>query len=257
METINNRYLFKIASGTNDFVLKELKEKFDGRYDVINNYKNVVEIISEVPNIDDFRVLKSVLHVVKNGGLTRNLFRREWKRESVPAGINPALAYILCQIAEISEDDVILDPFCGAGTIGISAGLYFNPKKILCSDVSGQAIDMATVNLNASKLDTKKITFFRSNISQLTIAKDTITKVITNMPFGIRVGNHEQNLKLYRSFADQMKGVVKKDGLLVLYTSEKELLNTVLDKKSFKFIKEFQIEQGGLFPSIFVIKKIN
>lgn len=262
------KYSLQIVPGTKKYVLEELLAKFpeseildlaekaEFRGEQVNSSGDGIVFESNIEDIDEFYNLFSPLRITKENGLIRNLFRREWKVESVPAGINPSLAYILCMIAKISSEDIVLDPFCGAGTIAITAAKYFNPKKVIASDLSGKAVDFTLLNSKAANLSSKQFTVFRSNVLQLRLQKDSITRVITNLPFGIRVGDHEQNVRIYKGLADRMKVAVRSGGRLVLYTQEKKLLEDVFSVPEFKLIERFDVEQGGLIPSVYVFKKL-
>ncbi|GAB4284365.1 MAG: hypothetical protein Kow0081_1490 [Candidatus Dojkabacteria bacterium] len=246
-------YKLEIIPGTKPYVLYELTSKFPQITIQENEDTRTISFESKQEDIDVFYKLHSPLRIQKENGLIRNLYRRDWKKYSVPAGINPSLSYILCMLAEISKQDVVFDPFCGAGTIAITAKLYFNPYKVLCSDISGKALDMAIANSKAAGI-TKNFTAFRSNVSQLRLQKESVSKIITNMPFGIRVGNHEKNKKIYYNFAKKSRVILKKQGKLIIYTQEKELIRENFST-DFKIEDEIIIEQGGLFPTIFVISK--
>lgn len=248
------KFKLEIVPGTTEIVENELKGKFPN-VSILSKTKQFIEFESEENDIDTFRVLLSPLRIQKENGLERNLFRRDWKKATSPASINPALAYILCSLAEVNEDDIVYDPFCGSGTIGLSAYLYFSPKKVLCSDLSGKAVDWINENAKSASVDKKKFIVFRSNISQIKLQANSVNKIISNLPFGIRVGDHAKNMQLYEHIFRKAKNILQQDGLLVLYTVEKKLIEDLSKKHGFVIEKELLIEQGKLYPSIFVIRK--
>lgn len=248
-------YKFKIIPGTKRIFLEELEEKFSSKYTTIKESESFIEVTSEVDNIDDFRTLLSPLYVTKNNTLTRNLFRRSWRNKTIAASINPALAFAFCKLANITENDVVYDPFCGAGTIAVTAVKYFSQKKVLASDLSGTSIDYTLDNFKSAGIKQKKYSVFRSNISQVKMQNESIDKVITNLPFGIRVGSHESNLKIYKTLAAKAKSFLKTGGVCVLFTQEKTLVLDCFLKQDFKKVVEFDIKQGGLTPGVYVFRK--
>lgn len=250
-----NTYKFKFIPGTKRIVLKELEEKFSLKYSVVSEGESFIEVRSEVENIDDFRTLLSALHVTKNDTLTRNLFRRSWRNKTMPASLNPALAYILCKLANITENDILYDPFCGAGTIAVTAAKYFKPKKVLASDLSGKAVDFTIQNFKSAGIHKNKFSVFRSNISQVKLQSESIDKVITNLPFGVRVGTHNENIKIYKTLAAKAKSFLRNEGVCVLVTQEKNLIIDCFLNQNFKKVAEFDIKQGGLTPGVYVFKK--
>ena len=250
------KYKFEIVPGTSAFVQKELELKFpDAR--ILEASKSKIEFESETDDVDKFYELKTPLRIEKENGLIRNLFRREWKVENVPAGINPSLAYVLCLIAELNDNDIVYDPFCGAGTIAITAAKYFGVTKVFASDISGTAVDKTIANSKAANLSSKKFITFRSNISQVTLKKNSVSKVISNLPFGVRTNDHAQNIKAYMNLAVRSHVFLKEEGKLILYTQEKELVRENFKAPVFEIENEIVIEQGGLYPSVFVIEKLN
>jgi tRNA (guanine6-N2)-methyltransferase len=243
-------YNLKFIEGTIDLVKAELLSHFLN-VKILSENRNLIAFESTVENIDEFRVLKKSLHIERDL-LSRNIFRRDWKVESNPAGINPSLANILATLAQVTHTDTVLDPFCGAGTIPIIAATEFGAKKAIGSDLSGKSIDMAIKNASAANISSKRITFFRSGINQVKLQKESIDKLISNLPFGIRVSDHSKNIKAYRSLASRAKVFMKKEGRVVLYTQEKELVWECFKKEDFELIEHRTIFQGGLHPDIFV-----
>lgn len=245
------KYHLKIIPGTGKWVKDELLEKHSGVL-VVKNFKDSILFESE-ENIDCFRDLMSCLRITTvDGKITRNLFRRQWRLEFVPAGVNPALAYVLCRIAQIESKEVVLDPFCGAGTIAISSGLYFGPKMVIASDISGKAIDKTKKNIESSGL--KRIMVFASDVGRLKLGKNSVDKIVTNLPFGIRVSDSQKNEKIYSDFLKMSKRVLKSDGVAVALTMESRLLKKIAVENGFGIVGDFEVEQGGLLPHIFVLK---
>lgn len=262
-----NKFDLKILRGTGEIVLEELNEKFGDRIKLfqssqLENLKGTEEQLSfesEIDDIDEFRTLYSALNITVNGNVSRNLFRREWRTEFVPAGINPSLAYCLCRLAVINSSDIVFDPFCGGGTIPLTALGYFNPAKVLASDMSGKAVDITIVNLknllpSLEKDSGKKFVAFRAAINQLKIQENSVSKIITNPPYGVRTGKHDSNVQIYKDLFNKSHKILRDEGKIVLITQEKLLVEESIEGK-FEIEKRIQVDSGGLKPDIFVLKK--
>jgi tRNA G10 N-methylase Trm11 len=152
-------YIIKVFQGTESFALKELKKKYP-KVEIKSQKNGKIVFSSEISNIEAFRNLYSPTYI-ESGSKKLNLFRRNWKIESVPAGLNPSLAYILCMIADCKEDDILCDPFCGASTISITALKYFNVKRVLCSDISGSAVEKSLENFKNADIPEEKYKVFK------------------------------------------------------------------------------------------------
>ena len=239
--------------GTEEFVLKELRQKYPN-VDIISKNSNKVIFSSDISNIETFRNLYSPTHIESNGKKL-NLFRRDWKVASVPAGLNPSLAYVLCMIANLRDGDILCDPFCGAGTIPITALKYFNVKRVLCSDISGNCIEKSQKNFDSAKISKERYKILRSDISNVKFNKQNVDKIISNLPFGIRAKNHEKNITAYEDFERLANKVLRKKGVIVVLTQEKVLLRKVFNKEKW-FVKSLsRINEGGLKPEIFKISR--
>lgn len=247
-------YTLDIIPGTSNFVIKELESKHPG-VKITSNENSTLQFESDENDVDTFLNIYSALRIHKNHGPSRNLFRREWKKNTSPAGINPSLAYILCMIADVGPDDTVYDPFCGAGTIIITAAVMFNAKKVLGSDLSGKAVDWTIQNANIAGISKNRIAVFRSNISQVKLQDESASLIITNPPYGIRSESHETNIKTYENFLNKSINILERGGKLVCITQEKELFLQNARKSGFEITEQINIAQSGLFLTIFIAKR--
>lgn len=252
-------YKLDFIKGIRKFVKDELYFYFKDRFKILKETQKDLLIDADILDIDEFRTLKTVLHVAliedEKVKVERNLYKKEWRKFLVPAGINPTLAFVLCKLANLNENDILMDPFCGGGTIPITAVLDFNVKKVLASDISSKAVDYTKKNFLEAGIKKDRYSIFISNLKRLRVQKEYLSKIVTNMPFGISEGKHKSNVDLYKHFIGFSYSALKKDGLLVAFTTEKKLiLENIKDK--FELIEEVSIAQGGLYPSAFVLKKV-
>ena len=246
-------YTLKILQGTSEYVLKELKEKYPN-IQIVKVGNTEILLNSDIEDINNFRNLYSPTHISNSRGNTLNLSKRDWRVEYVSAGINPSLAYILCTIANLEKDNILLDPFCGSSVIPITAIKHFNIKRVICSDISGNAIDASKKNFIAANVDESKYKIFRNDITNSKISKRNVDRIVSNLPFGIRVGDHESNIKLYQALDVLARKVLRKKGVIVLLTQEKVLLREVFSKDIWSVKSILRVNEGGLFPEVFLIK---
>ncbi len=249
------RYELKILKGTLEYVKEELLEKLP-LIEILSENETEIILESSVEDIEEFRILLSPLLITQlASGKSINLSRREWRKEFVPAGINPSLAYILCKMAKLSENDILYDPFCGASVIPITALKYFNAKRVICSDISGKAIFKSKVNFKVANISESKYLLFQSDIKNVRLNKQNVDRIVTNLPFGIRAGNHEGNIQIYSELETLAKKILRKKGFLLLLTQEKKLLREVFNKENWLLRSVARIDVGGLKPEVFVIER--
>lgn len=248
-------YKLKILEGTFNFVKKELLEKYP-EIKITEEEKTNISFESEIGNIEEFRNLLSPTHI-QNENKDINLSKREWRKEFIPAGIDPSLAYIMCMIGELRENDIVYDPFCGTSVLPITALLYFNVKRVLCSDISGNAIVKSKINFNAAHIPEDRYNIVRSDINDVKFRKQNIDVILSNLPFGIRVGNHEENISAYQGLEKLARIVLRKKGKLILLTQEKVLLRETFKKDYWNVESILNVNQGGLYPEIFRIQRLS
>jgi 23S rRNA G2445 N2-methylase RlmL len=252
---VKSNYKIKFLKGTQEFVLREILEKHP---DVKILKKSSKEVVVEKDcKIESFRNLYSPIQIEDSNGKILNLSKREWRKSFVSAGINPSLAYILCMIAEINSNDILLDPFCGSSVIPITAVKYFNAKRVICSDISGRAVEVSKENFQIAEIEEDRYMLFRSDIKDIYLNKRNVDKIVSNLPFGIRVGSHDENVSAYINLELLAKRLLRKKGVLVLLTQEKKLLREVFKKEDWNVKGVLRVDQGGLLPEVFVVKRRN
>lgn len=76
------------------------------------------------------------------------------------------------------------------------------------------------------------------------------------MPFGLRVGTHTQNERLYKAYFRILPEILTDKGIAVLYTHEKNLLEGLIKSTgAFEVLKRATFDAGGLYPAVYVLKK--
>lgn len=180
--------------------------------------------------------------------------RYSYRVTDLPASINPTTASILMHEIKgyLREDSEVMDAFCGTSTMLIERSFIKKYKSLTGIDINEEAIDDSKINANNVPL---KIELVCEDIIKYEgLAFD---EIISNMPFGNRVSNHELNITLYRKFIAKLDKLLNENGMAFLLTSEIGLMKDLISKnKNLKLIKNIYVESGGLKPHLFVIKKV-
>lgn len=250
----SNKYKLSIIEGTLKYVSQEISKKYpDAKILSESKYEIIFE--SEKKDIKVFRNLYSPIGIENEQGIRLDLSKRDWRKEYIPAGINPSLGYVMCMIADLKDSDIVYDPFCGSGVLPITALKYFNIKRAICSDISGSAIEKCNINFNTANIDKSGYMVFRSDIKDVYLNKRNIDLIISNLPFGIRVGNHNENISSYIALESVAQRVLRSKGRLILLTQEKKLLRDVFKKDKWSIKSVLRVNEGGLKPEVFMIEK--
>ncbi len=187
--------------------------------------------------------------------------RFAYRKGAVPASIHPANAAGVIRLAKpyLKEGATVLDPCCGSGTLLWERGIYGPCRSLTGVDLQKSALQVAAENYKAvraggmqgAKVACKLICsdFLKYRPEQ------PVDELFANLPFGNRVGSHEENLRLYKGLAQRIPQWVKPGGIAVLYTMEGKLLEQCIYGQSrLKILKQHKVEAGGLEPKVLVVR---
>ena len=181
--------------------------------------------------------------------------RYRWRARALPASIHPALGACLAAYAAKlvkTPSPRVLDPFSGSGSLLFCMEKLLSCRQLLGVDKSSSAVEAARENARAGS---SAAAFITKDILRF-IPRDGFDLVLSNMPFGNRVGNHETNRVLYEGFLKKLPYLLSDNGVAVLYTMEYRLLQSCLKHTRGLRIRDTKrTEAGGLLPWIFVIDK--
>lgn len=170
----------------------------------------------------------------------------------IPASTSPLIAAVLVHLLNARSGDVAYDPFCGAGTLLVELYAQDPTLRLVGSDLSGGALAEATANLALFPT----ATLLRADASRLPLSTDSVDRVISNIPFGKRVGSHGGNTRLYPAFLTELTRVLRVDGRAVLLTEDKNLFRqSVQTTPELRITRDVQLASGGLHPSAYVLER--
>lgn len=181
--------------------------------------------------------------------------RFAYRKQSIPASIHPAMAACLARYAlsfVTAGKLFALDPFCGSGTLLFELEKAAPGAILFGLDISGHALGAARSNALAAKSGAR---FLQKDVLKFE-PREPFDLIVTNMPFGNRVGTHETNEPLYRDFVRLLPRLLAPGGVAVLYTMEHRLLAACLKREpGLTIAADMRTEAGGLNPRITVVKK--
>ena len=181
--------------------------------------------------------------------------RFAYRKQSIPASIHPAMAACLARYAlsfVTAGKLFALDPFCGSGTLLFELEKAAPGAILFGLDISEFALKAARANALAAKSGAR---FLHKDVLKFE-PREPFDLILTNMPFGNRVGTHETNEPLYRDFVHLLPRLLAPGGVAVLYTMEHRLLTACLKREpKLETIADMRTEAGGLNPRITVVKK--
>ncbi len=178
------------------------------------------------------------------------LHRRSYKVASVPGSLKPPVAYCLAALAQLKDGHLVLDPFGGAGTIAIESAHLLYEGALIVSDVDEEAVRAAAVNsARANTVLTPHL--LRSDARQLPLPDRSVSRVVSNLPWGRQVQVGEGLAALYGELMRELQRVLTPGGRAVLLTDQSELLLQHMGPLELAFAR--QISLYGAYPTIHVL----
>ncbi len=124
--------------------------------------------------------------------------RHAYRLDDVPAASHPPLAACMARLAGMQENESVWDPFCGSGLELIERARLGGVKRVFGSDLSEEAVAIATRNFAASaqeagaaKLGNVVTRFARCDFREFPDLQElparSLTLIISNPPLGRRV----------------------------------------------------------------------
>ena len=179
----------------------------------------------------------------------RPLSLRAWKKYAFPGSLDPTLAAAMAYLlAEVDGD--VLDPFCGSATLLIEmARMGKSRTALLGFDSHEDHICGAMRNVKEAGVE-DRIVLSSSSVDDLPLSDRSISAVISNLPWGERVGRRAENSKRYADFFKEMRRVLRPKAKLVLLTQDSNALRKALPK-GFRIQSSSKVSQGGFHPELF------
>jgi len=220
----------------------DFARKFSGELETLTKW----ELSNSVSAYDvEFRFIensKGDLNVLLKFCILKDV-RFSYRKQNISAGIKPYLAATLMQLAKpyLSSNSVVLDPFCGVGTMLAEHEPVANARLYYGIDIFKEAVEKANVNLKAAGIlrKTELITKDFFDFSH----EHKFNEIITDMPFVTEKKTLDDIKKLYREFFVKCGTFLEKNGVIVVYSRNPE------------FVKEFYKHSGCSLKEDFEISK--
>ncbi|KAF1323994.1 Thump domain-containing protein 3 isoform x1, partial [Globisporangium splendens] len=167
--------------------------------------------------------------------------------------LRPSTTYLMFQLAEYKVGEVFLDSMCGVGTIPTwCAEFADNNVFSLGGELDDLAVSKAGQNAATSVRNTD---IMQWDATALPLRSKSIDKVIVDMPFGVRCGNHRINNKIYPKLMKELIRVLRDGGRAVILVMSKKLFLSSFQHLPFCVAQVHEVNIGGLAGGIYVLEK--
>jgi 23S rRNA G2445 N2-methylase RlmL len=169
--------------------------------------------------------------------------RFSYRGSVVPASSHPVVAAALARLMPRRDDDVVWDPFVGAGAELVERARLGPFARLIGTDIDTDAVNAARANLARASIASAEVTLSDA----LSFDPRGVTAIVTNPPMGRRVqrGTHADLLERFVAHAAR---VLVPGGALVWLAPDPERLRTAARAARLKLSNAFTIDMGG-FPA--------
>lgn len=182
--------------------------------------------------------------------------RFAYRQAVLPAGINPATAATLAALTVrhfATAPAHIVDCCCGSGTLLVEMARRYPTARLTGIDIDGSALEKARCNCEVAALSVQLLCMDMAKYQPAS----GVDCVVGNLPFGTRVGSHDNNQKLYKALVRQLPHWLVPHGFAFLYTTEVTLLSRLLQTTPLlRVVAKYKTQSGGLYPCWFAIERI-
>ncbi|XP_032369780.1 tRNA (guanine(6)-N(2))-methyltransferase THUMP3 [Etheostoma spectabile] len=183
-----------------------------------------------------------------------------------PTTLRSTLCYGMLRLCKPQASDIILDPMCGTGAIPLEGAIEFNSSFYVAGDNNDMAVNRTVNNIchiqkrraikgSASGLPIDTV---RWDLCNLPIRTGSVDIIITDMPFGKRMGSRKKNWDLYPSCLREMARVCTPgSGKAVLLTQDKKCLAKAISRMGglWRKLHTVWVNVGGLHAGVYLLKR--
>lgn len=174
--------------------------------------------------------------------------------ERLPATTPGPVAAGLLRLAKLREGDMLLDVCGGVGTIPVLDGMLRDGRAISV-DNDAASVAMARRNIDRHGL-VDRLAVLEADATDLPVDDGSIDRVVSDLPFGKRIGSNELNKTLYPAILREIERVLTPDGRCVLLSDDKRVFTeSVARARGLKVAGERVIRYNGVTPTAYVVRR--
>ncbi len=184
----------------------------------------------------------------------RPLVTRTWRVRNFEGALNATVAYAMVQLVAVPDARQIVNLACGSGSLLIEAALSLPGASVMGIDKAAQNLALAQDNLHAARVP---VSLVQADLRALPLPAHSVDAFLADLPFGQRVGSHEDNKALYPQTLDQAARAAKADARFAVLTHEVRLMQAVLKAQtSWRLQDTIRINLRGLHPRIYLLQRL-
>ncbi|XP_061864418.1 tRNA (guanine(6)-N2)-methyltransferase THUMP3 isoform X2 [Colius striatus] len=205
--------------------------------------------------------------VVVGIALTEESLHRRNITHFGPTTLRSTLAYGMLRLCDPQPTDIIVDPMCGTGAIPIEGATEWPSCYHIAGDNNPQAVKRAANNISSllRKNENKEssslgipLDIIQWDICNLPLRTGSVDIVVSDMPFGKRIGSKKKNWDLYPACLMEMGRICTPGtGRAVLLTQDKKCFAKALSRMGhiWRKAQTVWVNVGGLHAAVYLLKR--
>jgi len=167
--------------------------------------------------------------------------------------LRPEVCFLMSKLADIKEESVVLDPFCGTASIPKAIIKHFKYNMIFAIDNNEEKI----VKLRKEYKKNKKNFYIKKgNALDLNMLENNfIDLIITDPPWNIYDKKEKDFKKFYSDMLKEFYRVLKENGKIVLLMGNTSDFEKALNKTLFNVENKLSVLINGKKASVYLITK--
>ncbi|NXU35263.1 THUM3 protein, partial [Drymodes brunneopygia] len=206
--------------------------------------------------------------VVVGIALTEESLHRRNITHFGPTTLRSTLAYGMLRLCDPQPTDIIVDPMCGTGAIPIEGAAEWPHCYHIAGDNNPQAVKRAANNIcsllrkneskDSSTAQGVPLDIIQWDICNLPLRTGSVDIVVTDMPFGKRIGSKKKNWDLYPACLMEMGRICTPGtGRAVLLTQDKKCFAKALSRVGhiWRRAQTVWVNVGGLHAAVYLLRR--
>lgn len=174
--------------------------------------------------------------------------------ERLPATTPGPVAAGLLRLAKLQDGRTLLDVCGGVGTVPVLDGLLRAGRSISVDNDPG-SVAAAKRNVAGHRL-ADRVEVLDADAIDLPLADGSVDRVVSDLPFGKRIGSNEFNKTLYPAILREIERVLVADGRCVLLSDDKRVfVESVAHARGLKIAGERIIRYNGVAPTAYIVRR--
>lgn len=175
-----------------------------------------------------------------------------YRQAQVPASSHPTVAAALARLAPRDKNDVVWDPFVGAGAELVERARLGPYARLHGTDLEKTAVEAARAN--AKRAGVERILIEKGDALDPLVPPDGVNVIITNPPMGRRVqrGTHAD---LLDRFVERAFEVLSPGGSLVWLVPEPRRTRALAEAAGFVVERATSVDMGGFSAELSIYVK--